>query len=258
MIIYGWGNNFKNFEVPNTNQYITITYKYFHIWWLLRITTNRQFFLTKTTQTETGEVTNTSQPITKDEIKSLIGSDIIKPWWFLFNQSLLIALLALVLFMSISRVISPTSKTKESVNTLNTKGELISLNKTSDESMARLNKMVEINKKNNGYVAKLKQNILDKKFELHNKETLYKDNKQQFLSCVGRAEISETSFNKAFESYIKPDYFVYNPNQLIQENLDNEVGLSFNINNQKCDVFMAIDKNITDKVKVNSITLKLN
>jgi hypothetical protein len=261
MTIYGWGTSFKDFEVPNTNQYITTTYNYFHIWWLLRLTFNRRFFLNKATQNENGEVTITTKPITKDEIKTLLGTDIIKPWWFIFNQSLSFVLIPLLILTVISIAIPRESKPLATINTLSStviaNGEQISLKDQLNQEEKNRIRSEEINKKNEEYITKFKQNIIDKKFELSNKEKLYTDNKQQFLSCIGKAEISETSFSKYIEGAIKPEHFTYNPNQLIQENLNNEVGLSFAINNKKCSAFIEIDKNTTDKVKINSITLKL-
>jgi hypothetical protein len=102
MTIFGWGNSFKDFEVPNTNQIITTTYKYFHIWWLLRITFSRQFILSSHSTNQNGEVTTVSKPITRKEIKTLIGNDLVKPWWFIFNQSLSIMIIGLVMLVGIS------------------------------------------------------------------------------------------------------------------------------------------------------------
>jgi hypothetical protein len=140
MIFFGWGKNSKSFEIPNTNKAILTTSKYFHIWWILRVTIAREFFLLSSSNNENNEITTSTKKITRAEVKELMGADIVKPWWFVFNQSLSMALVAIIILVGIS-VAMPQKEEPLTVNkVLNSsvwtkaEQEYIAKNATDEES----------------------------------------------------------------------------------------------------------------------------
>ena len=104
--IFGWRNGSKIIPIPNnTDQFIITNFKYFHIWWVFRITIGRDWQLGKSTIDENGMKTIATKYIDYTEVVQLMGSKPVKPWWFLFNQSLITGILIFIVSIGIVSVL---------------------------------------------------------------------------------------------------------------------------------------------------------
>jgi hypothetical protein len=115
MIIFGWGKDSTVIDTPvpnTTNQAVLTTYSYFHIFWLLRTTFARRWFLV--TVNEEGFTKQESR--TKSQVNELLGTNPIKFQWFLFNQSLLTTIALLLITVGVGASIMPQKEIKATNN----------------------------------------------------------------------------------------------------------------------------------------------
>jgi hypothetical protein len=98
-MIFGWGSGSTQLPVPNDlNKVIITTFGYIHIAFLLRLTFNRKWFLAENQKIdESGAITLSQKPLTKQEVDDIYGKNPINPFWIFFNQSFVWIILVFVL-----------------------------------------------------------------------------------------------------------------------------------------------------------------
>jgi hypothetical protein len=116
MIIFGWGSKSKQIKIPdNKEQFIITTFGYFHIAWIWRITTNRQWYLINRSTDDKGQTITSEKFLTIDEVKQILGKDPTNLFWTIFNQSLLLTLVPLVIFTLVSGFFRPPQLNKQEI-----------------------------------------------------------------------------------------------------------------------------------------------
>jgi hypothetical protein len=106
MIIFGWGKDSTVISTPvpnSTNQAVLTTYSYFHIFWLLRTTFARDWYLVTVNE----EGYSKQDRKSKQEITELLRTNPIQFHWFIFNQSLLTTIALLLITFGVTSAITP-------------------------------------------------------------------------------------------------------------------------------------------------------
>jgi hypothetical protein len=156
--IFGFGNKNTIFPIPNskTNEGSAVqsTINYFHIWWLLRVTFGRKWSIINITKNPDGSENTNEKKVSYKEAVEAYGGNIVKPWWFIFNQSIISFLVLLTLIIGIA-IANPApikplnAQTINSTNVWTTKEEeYMAEFATDEESQVFANKFKKVDKLN--------------------------------------------------------------------------------------------------------------
>jgi hypothetical protein len=117
-MIFGWGKSSSTIAIPdNATQTILTTFAYFHLAFLLRVTFAREWYLVSSTPStnEDGSININQKKLDRSEVNELLGTNPVNVFWWLFNQSLIWFIVAIIVAGGVSNF----SRTGNPVNTPN-------------------------------------------------------------------------------------------------------------------------------------------